>query len=100
MLTSSYLRYAAIKTALGVQVLRVRLSVRETQTQFAERFRVSKTTVHKWERGQTVKMHRLYKEILDNMTAKLMKEGRLVPEEMVDILFRGDRDGLGRDGTV
>lgn len=88
MTKGSFLRYPATPTKLGFAVLRVRLSLRETQAQFANRFRVSSTTVWKWEKGKVKHMQRIYRELLAQTEGQLKASGRLLPEQLVEILFK------------
>lgn len=77
-------------TRLAFDTLQARLSLKETQLEFATRFRVSRGTVNKWENGVVEHTQRIYREILLSLLARLKAEGRLVPDELVYTLFKED----------
>lgn len=84
------LKHPIRRTELSEKVLRARLSLRESQTQFAQRFRVTKLTVHNWESGKVLYMQQIYKEILAALIGRLQNEGRYVPVEMYE-MFLADK---------
>ena len=75
-------------TPLAVDVLQARLSLKETQMEFANRFRVSAVTVHKWEVGKVDRMHNIYKEILKGLIKGLEANGQLVPRDLLQGFFK------------
>ena len=89
-MTTKYIKHDARPTKIGIAVLRARLSLRETQEEFSDRFRVSKTTIHKWERGYVTRMQRVYQEMLDALLKRLQAEGRLLPEAVVQTIFKDE----------
>jgi len=100
MTKGTFLRYPPTATRLGLTVLRVRLSLRETQVQFARRFRVSPTTVWKWETGRVEHMQKIYKELLTGFEKELVASGRLLPEQFVEVLFKRDVELANGVGTA
>lgn len=75
-------------TDTGLLVLQVRLSLRETKTQFAKRFLVARKTIHFWETGQSLTIGRLFQEALFRMQRQLMEAKMLVPIEVVQLEFQ------------
>lgn len=84
-------------TPLGFKVVQCRLSLKETQEQFAERFRVTTATVCKWERGGVEVTHKIYTEILDLLHKRLKQEGRLISEYLIKQIFS---DTMSTDGDA
>lgn len=82
MAISQYLKHPIVPTELGRRVLRARLSLRETQTQFAKRLRVTPVTVHNWESGKTENIQPVHQEMLDGLTAQLKKMGLYMSDEV------------------
>lgn len=75
-------------TDIGMRVLRCRLSLKETQDEFAARFRAAGVTISRWERGDVETIHAIYREILDGLESKLKDEKLLVPMELVEIVYK------------
>ena len=82
-------------TELGKKVLRLRMSVRETQEEFAERFRVTTLTIHNWECGKTEKIQKIHKEMLDTLVKQLKHEGRYMPDDLFSIIYRTQIESRG-----
>ena len=70
-------------TQLGLAVLRVRLSLGETQVQFTRHFHCSLKTITNWENGTTTFMQPIYLEILKRLQQQLVAKGALLGEEAV-----------------
>ena len=83
-------------TPLAVGALRARMSLHETQTEFAKRFRVSRETICNWETGKTGRAQVIHQEILDAIMRNLQSEGKLISKDQVMHLFREviDKRGL------
>ena|ERR1051326_1205406 len=79
--------YKTIPTELGRLALQVRMSLRETQAVFAERFMVNWITVSRWETGKTRGCSRVNHRILLNLRERLKAEGRLLPESVFDTFY-------------
>lgn len=85
-------------TDFAVQCLRARLSLGETQTEFAKRFLTSRQTIVNWERGKVIRPQApIHAHILDRITHNLDAERRLVPREQVETMFR---EALLRSGNA
>jgi DNA-binding XRE family transcriptional regulator len=95
MTKRSYLRHPVKMTDVAYKTLRCRLSLKETQTQFAKRFRVSVTTIVNWETGSVENMSRIYEEIMDSLTARLAEQGRLMPDASIRVLFKEEMERVG-----
>jgi transcriptional regulator with XRE-family HTH domain len=91
----TYMTHPYRVTPYGMLVLRVRLSLHETQDEFAQRFRVSKNTVSNWERGFTRYPQKIHKEILDMLFHNLGRENKLIPQEQVLVLLREALEARG-----
>lgn len=93
----------AVLTELGVAMLRARLSLRETQAEFAKHFRVTVKTVNNWERGRSTRTPAIYTEILAKIIAQLQANGQLLLEEQLQAILRkallrhNSADGLNVD---
>lgn len=79
-------------TPVGVDALQTRLSLKETQSEFASRFRVTPLTVHKWETGKVERMQRIYREILADLKLSLEAKGQLIPKDVIIVFFREDAE--------
>lgn len=79
-----------VPTELSKLALRVRLSLKETQVEFAQRFMVSWLTVHNWETGKSRSCNRLHHQILKSLRARLDGEGRLIPEAAFIAVYRNE----------
>lgn len=77
-------------TPMGLTVLRARLSLRESQAQFAIRLHVTTRTLTNWETGR-FEPQPIYRAILERIIAQLRMQGQLLPEETVRQLLRADR---------
>jgi DNA-binding XRE family transcriptional regulator len=84
-------------TQLGTQSLRARLSLHETQAEFANRFLVNRFTIGRWETGGTARCAKIHQAILDKLIRRLADEGHLIPEEQVLVLFR---EAIERRGNL
>ncbi len=82
-------------TEAGFKVVRARLSLQETQQVFANRFMVAKETVHRWEVGRIERFGKMNGLILDTLMDKLDREGRLLPPEVVRMMFREQIEDKG-----
>lgn len=76
-------------------MLRARLSLRETQKEFADRFRVTIVTVHNWESGKTQRIQAIHQEILNKLYLRLKDEGRLMDENAFQSLYRTEIERRG-----
>src|SRR6266699_3444912 len=77
-----------IPTQHGKETLWARLSLRETQTEFAKRFMVGWLTIHRWETGKSKTSGRIHRQILKTILKKLHDEGRLMPHEAFETFYR------------
>lgn len=94
MTKNSILRSNPRPSRLAFDVLQVRLSLRETQSEFARHFQVSKTTVYMWEKGRSKRMQRIYRHILDTLKERLQAEGRLLPDAAITVMFKEEVERL------
>ncbi len=92
----SYLKTPFKPTTLSKRVLRARLSLRETQKEFAARFMVSHITVYSWEHGRTSKIQPIHERILANTLSNLAANGLLMASELFDTIYRTE---IERKGT-
>lgn len=92
MTKSRYIKHPIKPTELSRKVLKARLSLRETQPEFAKRFMVSHITVHNWETGKTRHIQRIHKEILANLLKKLQNEGRLIDDSVLTSIYRTEME--------
>lgn len=95
MTKASFLKNPIRFTELGVKVVQTRLSLKETQKEFANRFMVSPVTIWHWERGKVDAMRRIYKKILDRLHADLAAQDRLLHRDVVLVLFKEDVERSG-----
>jgi transcriptional regulator with XRE-family HTH domain len=91
---TNYRRNPYRVTEGGVKVLQCRLSLRETQSEFAKRFKVSRMTLHRWENGQTITFHPIYRDILDLLWNRLKRDNMLLPEPVVTTVVRETKERL------
>lgn len=77
-----------IPTAWARQVLWTRMSLRETQTEFARRFGISWITIHRWESGKVKKAYHVHERVLGAIMNNLKTEGRLMPQEVFETYYR------------
>jgi len=84
-------------TPLSIKCLQCRLSLRETQAEFAKRFKTHRVTIVKWENGAIETQHPLAADLLDRLWHKLHQEHKLLPEAaMVTILRQNQENYLKR----
>lgn len=81
-------------TALSLAMLRARLSLRESQAQFAKHFLVTIKTINNWERGRTARAMPIHLAILEKIIGQLKDQGQLVPD---DILYRYINESAAAD---
>ena len=93
--TQNYIKRPLIPTELGAKCLRARLSLRETQTEFAKRFHVTKMTVQHWESGKTIRIQQVHKLILEAIVFNLKRDGHYLPEEVMTTVFREEVEKKG-----
>ena len=91
-----YIKHPIKITEAGRKVLRARLSLRETQKEFAERMRVHSMTISNWELGRVTRLSRIYREILDAIIERLRAEGKLLPDEAITVTLKGEVEKRGR----
>lgn len=84
MSLNRYMKHPIIPTELSFTCLRARLSVKETQRQFAKRFMVQTCTINNWETGKSKFINKVHREILIALCNKLFKEGTYVDAAVVD----------------
>lgn len=87
-MTVPYVRHPIKPTKLGVMCLRARLSLKETQPQFAQRFMVTPVTIHNWESGKSERINAIHQKILDTLIETLRREGRYLPEPEMTVIFK------------
>lgn len=75
-------------TELSVLCLRVRLSLQETQVQFAKRLHVTRKTISYWEHGHTPRSLPIYMNLLESLQQNLRTRKLLVSREAVNIKLR------------
>lgn len=80
----------------GLAILRTRLSLRETQAEFAKRFHVTMKTIGNWETGRVVAMLPIYQALLDRLVEQLAKQGHLIPLELIQEWLRKQQDAASR----
>lgn len=97
MSTRSQLKHPLIATETSRRVLRARLSLRETQTEFAARFLVTRLTVHNWETGKSVRMQPIHNRVLDSMLQNLKEQGRLIEDALFETMYRETAESRGID---
>jgi transcriptional regulator with XRE-family HTH domain len=97
MSTKSQIKHPLIATELSRKTLRARLSLRETQEEFAARFMVSRVTVHNWETGKSFRMQNIHRRILDVLLKNLAAEGRLIDDSIFDTIYRENVASKGLD---
>ena len=78
-------------TDIGLMVMRTRLSLRETQAEYAKRFHVSVKTVGNWETGRVRDILPIYKAILFRLQEQLQRQGQLMPEDMLLAIVRQEQ---------
>ena len=86
--TKAYLNNPIVQTDLARKVLRARLSLRETQTEFGGRFYVTRITIHNWETSKSNRLQTVHKLILESLLRNLKAEGRLIDEAILDTVTR------------
>jgi transcriptional regulator with XRE-family HTH domain len=96
-MTQKYLKHPITPTKLGIQCLRARLSLRETQKEFAKRFQVQTCTVNNWETGKTQNINKVHQTMLDDLTEKLKREGTYIPADILTTIYR---EKLERKGNA
>lgn len=79
-----------VPTETAASVLRARLSLRETQVEFAKRFLVTPVTIHNWETGKVSRMQNIHKKVLEELIKNLKKEGYYLPDEVFTTVFRSE----------
>lgn len=83
-------------TDFGFDCLRARLSLMETQAEFARRFLTSRRSIINWESGATLEPQaKLHRHILNRLIHNLDAEGKLMPREAVLIMFRESQERRG-----
>lgn len=95
MTKSSYIKHPLKPTAVGRAVLQARLSLRETQPEFAKRFKVSHMTIHKWETGKVEHLHRIYRHLLDALVAHLKANGQWMADDILTTVYRTELENKG-----
>lgn len=93
----TYIRHPIIPTKWGINCLRARLSLGETQTEFAKRFMVQLCTVNNWETGKTKDVNAIHARILSTLIERLKKDGMYMPEPEITTVVR---QRLERKGAV
>lgn len=88
MTKAAYLTSNFRPTLLSKKVLQARLSLRETQREFSERFLVTPFTVHNWETGKTEHIQKIHRTMLDALLSRLKSEGRLLDESIFVTIYR------------
>lgn len=86
--TQSYIKRPIVPTEIGAKVLRARLSLRETQSEFAQRFHVTKMTIQHWESGKTLHVQKVHKIILEALVRNLQRDGHYLPQEIMTTVYR------------
>lgn len=71
------------------------MSLRETQVEFSDRFRVTPVTIHNWESGKTRFIQKIHREILDKMVKRLKQDGMYLPEEVMTTIYRENVERKG-----
>ena len=95
MTIRKYLKHPIVPTELGRRVLRARLSLRETQKEFAERMRVSNITIYNWENGRTERINKIHREMLDTLIKQLKAGGIYMPDEAFQTVYRTQMESRG-----
>lgn len=83
-----YLKHQIQPTALAQKIFRARISLRETQSEFSNRFRTTVSTINNWETGKTKFIQRIHLAILDSIEQRLKHEGRWLPEDLFIIAWK------------
>ena len=71
------------RTELGLRVRQARLSLHETQPEFAKRFMVNVMTIHNWESGRSEFIRPINRHLLTSLLTRLQTEGRLINDDYV-----------------
>lgn len=100
MIKNPYRKHQIRRTVNGERALRARLSLRETQEEFAKRFLVSPITIHNWETGKTTHMQGMHKRILEVLVERLKAEGRYMPQEAYETILRTSQEQRNADTAV
>lgn len=77
--------------------MRARLSLRETQSEFAIRFQVIPRTIQNWEVGASEHVPHIYRFILEDLTKNLKANGIYMHIDVFDPIYR---DRLERRGNA
>ena len=94
-----YIKHPLKQTEIGMATLRCRLSLRETQNEFAKRFMVTPVTVHNWETGKSQFIQKIHRQILVTLLEKLKKEGLYLPEPVFTAIYRAEFEKRGSVGN-
>src|SRR3990167_445625 len=97
MFKKRYLRHPIKPTQWSKDVMRARLSLSETQAEFAVRFQVIPYTVHNWEIGRSEHVPHIYRFILEDLIKNLKDNGIWLNTDVFDTIYR---DRLERKGNA
>ena len=82
-------------TQVSIKTIRARLSLRETQVQFAQRFHVAPITVHKWESGKVLSLRPIYQVLMNALEARLRAEGRWLSDDIFAAIYHKELEIKG-----